>query len=77
MALLMVAPPAPFIPLTKQGKPVVAIAACYTGNLAEGERVVAAYPTATYARLVALKNHYDPTNLFHLNQNIQPTLLEW
>ncbi len=74
MALLTIAPPAPFIPLTKQGKPVVAIAACYTGKLAEGERVVDAYPPATYARLVALKNHYDPTNLLHFNQNIQPTL---
>ena len=41
----------------------------------EGEqRVREAYSPATYARLVALKNRYDPTNLFHLNQNIQPTL---
>jgi FAD/FMN-containing dehydrogenase len=41
----------------------------------EGEqRVREAYSPATYARLVALKNQYDPTNLFHLNQNIQPTL---
>jgi FAD/FMN-containing dehydrogenase len=217
MALFMEAPPAPFIPAEKQGRPVVAIAVCYTGDLAEGERVVAplrtlgtpiadvigpmpypamfaltqeatirgmhhdmrsmflpklndnvlhrlveeavaimapgtlvqlrilggamgrvaanatafahrnkqalvmiansgpdstdaadrhartervwqvlrpyadgvyvnflaeegeqrvhdAYPPATYARLVALKNRYDPTNLFHLNQNIRPTL---
>jgi FAD/FMN-containing dehydrogenase len=41
----------------------------------EGEqRVRQAYPPATYARLVALKNRYDPTNLFHFNQNIIPTL---
>ncbi|HET8630963.1 MAG TPA: BBE domain-containing protein, partial [Thermomicrobiales bacterium] len=29
---------------------------------------------ANYARLVALKDHYDPTNLFRLNQNIEPTV---
>jgi FAD/FMN-containing dehydrogenase len=41
----------------------------------EGERGVhAAYPPATYARLVALKNTYDPANLFRMNQNIKPTL---
>jgi len=27
-----------------------------------------------YERLVALKNTYDPTNLFRLNQNIKPTV---
>ncbi len=41
MALLMPAPPAPFIPPSKQGTPVLAIAVCYTGDLAEGEWVVA------------------------------------
>jgi FAD/FMN-containing dehydrogenase len=25
-----------------------------------------------YDRLVAIKRTYDPTNLFHMNQNIQP-----
>ncbi len=35
------------------------------------ERVRSAYGP-NYERLVALKNKYDPTNLFRLNQNIQP-----
>jgi FAD/FMN-containing dehydrogenase len=41
MVLLMTAPPAPFIPPAKQGAPVVAIFLCYTGDLAQGEQVVA------------------------------------
>jgi FAD/FMN-containing dehydrogenase len=40
----------------------------------EGEqRIHEAYPPATYALLVALKNRFDPTNFFHMNQNIKPT----
>ena len=31
-----------------------------------------AYPGATWERLTAIKRRYDPTNLFHLNQNIPP-----
>ena len=41
----------------------------------EGEdRVRAAYDSAIYERLVALKNKHDPTNFFRLNQNIKPTV---
>jgi FAD/FMN-containing dehydrogenase len=40
---------------------------------AEGEaRIREAYPEATYRRLADVKRRYDPTNLFHLNQNIRP-----
>jgi FAD/FMN-containing dehydrogenase len=37
------------------------------------ERLRAAYGE-NYERLVALKNKYDPTNLFGVNQNISPTV---
>ena len=39
----------------------------------EATRIRAAY-TRNYDRLVALKNQYDPVNLFRLNQNIRPTV---
>jgi FAD/FMN-containing dehydrogenase len=40
------------------------------------ERVRAAYGPATYDRLVALKDRYDPDNFFRLNQNIVPSNLQ-
>jgi FAD/FMN-containing dehydrogenase len=36
------------------------------------DAIRAAYPGATWDRLVEVKRRYDPTNLFRLNQNIAP-----
>jgi FAD/FMN-containing dehydrogenase len=36
------------------------------------ERVRAGYTAETYARLVALKDQYDPANMFRFNRNIPP-----
>jgi FAD/FMN-containing dehydrogenase len=39
----------------------------------EGEaRIHDAYPGSTWDRLAAVKARHDPTNLFHLNQNVPP-----
>jgi FAD/FMN-containing dehydrogenase len=38
----------------------------------EASRVTAAYGAAKYKRLRELKQEWDPTNLFHINQNIAP-----
>jgi FAD/FMN-containing dehydrogenase len=40
---------------------------------AEGSECIKATYGGDYERLVALKNKYDPTNLFRHNQNIKPT----
>jgi FAD/FMN-containing dehydrogenase len=46
----------------------------FAGFGEEGEKLVKAAYGTHYDRLVALKNKYDPTNLFRLNQNIKPTV---
>jgi FAD/FMN-containing dehydrogenase len=45
----------------------------YLGVGESADRVRAAYGSEKYERLVALKNSYDPTNFFRLNQNIKPS----
>jgi FAD/FMN-containing dehydrogenase len=46
----------------------------YVNDLGEeGEHRVKEAYGSNYERLVALKNKYDPTNFFRLNQNITPT----
>ena len=51
--------------------------AVYVNYMSEDDgedRIIAAYGgTEKYKRLVALKDKYDTTNLFRLNQNIKPT----
>src|SRR5437763_8338698 len=37
------------------------------------DRIKASYRD-NYKRLAAIKNQYDPTNLFHVNQNIRPAV---
>ncbi|MEU1408807.1 FAD-binding oxidoreductase [Streptomyces sp. NPDC005728] len=44
----------------------------FTGDAAE-DKVRASYPAAVHERLVRVKDAYDPTNLFRLNQNIRPS----
>jgi hypothetical protein len=44
----------------------------YVNFLGDTEAARTAYGDATYFRLAALKNGYDPTNVFRLNQNVRP-----
>jgi hypothetical protein len=48
--------------------------AIYVNSVMEAEAVKSAYREETYERLVALKNEYDPTNLFRINPNIEPRM---
>jgi FAD/FMN-containing dehydrogenase len=45
----------------------------FAGFLEEGDQLIREAFGENHKRLVALKNEYDPTNLFRLNQNIKPT----
>jgi hypothetical protein len=45
----------------------------YLGDDASSGDVAAAYGRSRYERLVALKDAYDPNNVFRFNQNVLPT----
>src|SRR6266852_3254184 len=40
----------------------------------ETDRIQAAYKPAVWKRLVEVKNKWDPENVFHMNQNIRPSV---
>jgi FAD/FMN-containing dehydrogenase len=44
----------------------------YVNFLGDSDAARSSYGAETYARLVELKREYDPTNVFRLNQNIEP-----
>jgi FAD/FMN-containing dehydrogenase len=44
----------------------------YVNFLGDAGAARSSYGSETYARLVALKDEYDPTNVFKLNQNVPP-----
>ncbi len=57
---------------------IAAVAGASTGRayvnfLGDPDAARSAYDADTYARLAALKAEYDPTNLFRLNHNIEPS----
>ena len=45
----------------------------FLGDAGEAE---SAYGEETYRRLVELKDEYDPTNVFRLNQNVAPSAVD-
>jgi FAD/FMN-containing dehydrogenase len=48
----------------------------YVNFLGDSDAARSSYGADTYARLLALKREYDPTNVFRLNQNIEPNAAE-
>jgi len=51
-----------------------ALRANYVNEQSESGVALSAYGAEKYERLARLKARYDPTNLFRLNQNIEPKL---
>ncbi|MGH7321844.1 MAG: FAD-binding oxidoreductase [Candidatus Rokuibacteriota bacterium] len=75
IVVLRMAPPAPFLPPSVHGQPVVVIGACYAGPLEEGERAVAPLrrfgePLVDLIRPTPYASHqalFDPTAPHGLN----------
>ena len=63
---IFTAPPAPFVPADLQGKPVLAVAACYVGPIADGERALAPLRefTTPVADLIAPTTFRDLQHFF-------------
>jgi FAD/FMN-containing dehydrogenase len=69
IVVLRMAPPAPFLPVSVYGKPVVVIGACYAGRVEEGERALATLrrfgePLVDLIRPTPYASHqalFDPT----------------
>ena len=59
-------------PFAEQGEYVNVIASADLDRAAETTR--RAYGDEKYQRLVALKDRYDPQNLFRLNHNVAPSV---
>ena len=65
-------------PHTEWARAVIAAASdastgrAYVNFLGDTDAARTSYSDETYARLVSLKDDYDPTNVFRLNQNIEP-----
>jgi FAD/FMN-containing dehydrogenase len=45
----------------------------FLGDAEDADRLRDAYGAGTYDRLVAAKDAWDPDNVLHRNQNIQPS----
>ena len=75
IVVLRMAPPAPFLPASVHGQPVVVIGACYAGPVEEGERAVVALrnfgePLVDFIRPTTYATHQcllDPTAPHGLN----------
>jgi FAD/FMN-containing dehydrogenase len=72
MAALVIAPPAPFVPVNFQGAPVIAIVGCYCGDIAKGEEALA--PLRKFGQPVV--DLFSPMPYTVLQQMLDPSAPE-